>query len=77
MIASKLLGNVGDGGDLQAMLMMAVGRDRGRHGQESGSHDRCARSRAVQAAARPLRAAVKRASQNFRFVSELRLQHAL
>ena len=38
MIASKLLGNVGDGGDLQAMLMMAVGRDRGRHGQESGSH---------------------------------------
>ena len=27
-----LLGNVGDGGDLQAMLMKAVGRDRGRHG---------------------------------------------
>ena len=56
--------------------MMAVGRDRGRHGQESGSHDRCARTRAVQAAARPIRAAVKPASKNFRFVMQLRLQHA-
>ena len=64
---------LGEDGDLQAVLMMAVGRDRGRHGHWSGSHDRCARPRAVWAAARPHRAALKRRVQKFRFVSKLRL----
>ena len=67
---------LGEDGDLQAVLMMAVGRDRGRHGHWSGSHDRCARPRAVWAAARPHRAALKRRVQKFRFVSKLRLQQA-
>ena len=68
---------LGEDGDLQAVLMMAVGRDRGRHGHGSGSHDRCARPRAVRAAARPHRAALKRRIQKFRFVKQLWLQQAL
>ena len=67
---------LGEDGDLQAVLMMAVGRDRGRHGHWSGSHDGCARPRAVWAAAWPHRAALKRRVQKFRFVTHLRLQQA-
>ena len=67
---------LGEDGDLQAVLMMSVGRDGGRHGHWSGSHDRCARPRAVWAAARPHRAALKRRVQKFRFVLQLRLQQA-
>ena len=68
---------LGEDGDLQAVLMMAVGRDRGRHGHGSGSHDGCARPRAVWAAAWPHRAALKRRVQKFRFVIQLRLQQAV
>ena len=67
---------LGEDGDLQAVLMMALGRDRGRHGHGSGSHDGCARPRAVWAAAWPHRAALKRRVQKFRFVLQLRLQQA-